>query len=346
MADPRAWILGTSGRDAGLIVFPGLVGVALAWLLREGSPAAHLYAFCAVVLIDSGHVYTTAWRTYLRKEERQSHPIYWVAPLLVLSGVALWVWLRIPYLWAFVVYATAFHHIRQFYGMLRWYQRLNGRRCAPSAFFLYALTLLPLLLFHVRPPGSIQELVYYTNQDLFFAPHSELFHAGMALYGLTACAWLVFELALWSRGVHEPNRCFAVLGPALLYAFCFLWGDSIEEVLFPLLLAHGIPYLAIMSLSLTRLNARVFSTMAKVASLMTLTIAVFGVLEWLYEEHVIEISNAYVDLPVRFGDGFLIMVYLTPLLLHFIFDAYIWTGRHREATVVYALPASGDPLRA
>jgi hypothetical protein len=334
MSKSGAWILGKSYLDSLLILFPGLAGAALSRGLAADSTAFLLYAFFAVTLIDSGHVYTTVWRTIFRREERRSHPIYWLAPLLVFTGAALWIWCRAPYLWTFVVYATVFHHITQFYGFLCWYQRLNTRTCWISRGLLYALLILPFLLLHVRSFPA-QKIILYADRDILFFPHSGLLHAGLIGYGLVAAAWLVFEVRLLLRGIHEWNRMLAILGPALLYAWCFLRGRSTEEIILPLLLAHGIPYMAVMGLSLTRLNPSRFGSMAVACGAVIATAAVFGSLEWLYEEYVVDVSNDYLWIPTSLGYGLLVGAYLVPTLCHYIFDGRIWKGRHREARLIY-----------
>ena len=346
MAIRRGWILGSFGWDAALILFPGLLAAAVVWLAPEGSVPSVWMAFAAIIFIDTGHQYVTLWRTIFRRQERTSHPIYWVTPFLILLGMTAWFWLRLPYAWAFVVYVTVYHHIRQYYGMLRWYERLNGRRRVASESFLYALSVLPFVLLHVRPLPAMGMRGLYTDQDLFLAPHPGLYRIGLVIYGAVVAAWLLYELALWRRGVREINRSLAVLAPAVVQGGCFLLGRSLATIVVPLLIAHGIPYLAIISLSLTRVDPRGFRTLAKAAAVVLASVVVFGLMEWVYEERWLVISNAYVHAPIAWLQGVLLAVYLVPPLSHYVFDAHIWTGKHREAKLVYALPGARDPIRA
>ena len=53
-----------------------------------------------------------------------------------------------------------------------------------------------------------------------------------------------------------------------------------------------------------------------------------------------DMTYNYVSNPaIRLVTGLLNALYLTPLFCHFVFDAYIWKSRHREAKLVFATGA-------
>lgn len=330
------WILGDEVADGALILFPGVLWAAAFPLLPEKSAAVGLLAFFAVAIVDAGHVYATLWRTYFRPEERSSSPIYWIAPLAVVAVVTGWFALGLPKVWSFVVYATLFHHFRQYYGMLRWYERLNGRTCRVSEGFLYLLLALPFALMHVRPEPALKDLMLYAKDDIFLAPNEAAWRTGLWLLAAVWAAWAAFEARLLARGVRELNRLLAVLAPAALSAWCFLKGKDAFSMILPLMIAHGVPYFAVVGLSLRRLDRRRFASTAWTLGLLAATAGGFGLLEWGLEEWALDINNAYVSSPIGFWNSLLLAAYLAPLLCHYILDGYIWTGRHREAKLVYA----------
>jgi hypothetical protein len=325
------WIFGKPLWDALLIFAPGLVGLALSASLPAVALRSGFYAFLALGFTDSGHVYSTVWRTWLNPAERRSSPRYWQVPLFFFMLILLWYKLNLPYMWAFVVYYNIYHHVKQFYGILRWYEKLNGRRCRVSHLFFNVLTWGPLLLYHFRP-GALG--VYYVEREMFLWPQAGIFAWGVKFYLGVLVAWLGFELSLWKRGVREQNRAFAIGLPAVIYSMCLLVFDRRETSLFPLLFAHGMTYLGILSLSLRRTRPTLFPSALKVAFVVLATAFFLGGFEDWFAENVVHF-NAH-EAWVSWAQAAAMSAVLTPPLCHFVFDAYIWRGDHREAAAVYA----------
>ena len=157
-------ILGKRWLDFALVFMPGLVAFfAFRWFHRV-SVAFVIGSFIAVHILDSGHSYTTALRVYRRAntDPRPSPRLkitYMVIPIVSFAVVTFWIYARVPGFWTMLLYFTLFHHTRQLYGILRWYQKLNRRFDAYSHLFLYAFVLLPAVLFHGRSgfPSAVAE---------------------------------------------------------------------------------------------------------------------------------------------------------------------------------------------
>ncbi|MCB9730691.1 MAG: hypothetical protein H6746_19630 [Deltaproteobacteria bacterium] len=334
------WILGSPARDLSAILLPGLAGLALASLLAADSRALVLGALVAAVVVDSGHVYLTAWRTVLRPAERRASRIYWGVPLAVVAAITLWLLLALPGLWTALVYLTVFHHVRQFYGVSRWYQKLAGRFDAPSGRWLYALTITPFLIFHVRPGVRIS---LFSGDDLLLHPHPGAWLLGLGLFAVLALAWLSREALLWRRGVREPGRVLSIAAPATLYALCFLVARTEATILVPLLLSHGIPYFALMGLSLRRLEPARYRTALGTVALLLLTAVVLGGAESWTEQNIITTETPnYARTGVSLAQALLTGLLLVPLLSHYIWDAFIWRGDHRDARTIYTSPRPAD----
>lgn len=331
-----AWILGSPAKDGALILFPGLLWAALFPFAPEESVLIGALAFFAVVIVDGGHVYATLWRTYFRGVERDSSPIYWQTPLAIVAVMTAWFAFGLPRAWSFVVYATLFHHFRQYYGMLRWYERLNSRACRISEFFLYALTITPFVLLHFRPEPALRDIMLYAHDDLFLTPDPRLWGIGLGVMAILWSAWAGFEASQFVDGKREWNRCLAIFAPAALAAYCFLWAKDAKAMILPLMINHGVPYFTVVALSLRRLEPRRYTALAWVAGMVVASAAGFALLETALERNVLTIDNAYVTYPLGFWNSLLLGLYLIPLLSHYVLDAYIWTGRHREARIVYA----------
>jgi len=325
------WIL-TSPRSEFLFLYlPGLLGLLFAILIPDLGESSLLYALIATALVDSGHVYTTAWRTLLSPAEFRSSKSYLILPLFFFFAFSAWYGLGAYGLWKFIVYATIFHHVRQLYGINKWYQSLNGRVDRNSDYFLYFLSVIPFLAYHFRPGVPAN---YYSQEDLFLFPFREVYLGFCVLFITGVIFWLVYEYKLFVKGIREPNRFVGVFFPAILYGQCFLLAQTLSQVLFPLLLSHGIAYMAILALSLERTQRDRFRSFWIALFVIVLTAAFFGGLESFWEEGQSEFTSG---LPL-FLRASLIGATLTPLFCHYAFDARIWKKGHREGALVFRKP--------
>jgi hypothetical protein len=323
------WIFGSWIKDALWLYIPGLVALLLAALLRPEQPtwAFLIFAFVAQAVLDSGHVYTTLWRTYLNPVERRRSYIYLWLPPVLFAVFFLWSWGEIPFLGAFVVYSTIFHNVRQFYGLSKWYQRLNGRYRPDSDHLLYFLCLVPVVMAHFR--SDIEWSSYYARADVVFWPQPELFNFCLYVYVVVALFWLLYEARLVWQNRDEWPRTLSVAFPAAIYGSAFLLGRTQSEILFPLVVSHGLAYLALVGLSVRRTGRpRVNSSLA--LGLVFITAIIAGSLEhW---------GESWVD----FSDpsmAFFVALVLTPLYCHYLFDAFLWKRSHPEAVLIYASAA-------
>ena len=323
------WILGSFKTEAMFFILPGLFAVAMAIAFPHIGDTSVLYGLLATALIDSGHVYTTFWRTFFHKEERQSSSLYWQIPLGIFLVFLTWYYFRIPHLWSFVVYSTLYHHVRQVYGFSKWYQVLNKRTDKISDYFLYDLSLGPIIIYHFRP-GAIGN--YYSTDDLFLFEHFEMFQSLLYVYALILVSWIMYEWKLWKSGTKEVNRVISVGLPAFIYGFSFFIGKSVSQILFPLLFLHGISYCGVMGQSLKRTRGGWFSSIAKSLGVVALTAIVFGLLESTLEGTIIGENRRLSGMVPAMVVG----LYLTPLYCHYLFDAIIWKQSHRESKLIFA----------
>lgn len=313
----------------GFIYLPGLLGVMIAIAFPHLGDTSFLYALLAMSLIDSGHVYTTNWRTYFHKKELLTSKRYVVFPILSFFFFFIWNFSEIKGLWKFVVYATLFHHVRQVYGLSKWYQSLNKRSDKISDLFLYSLSILPIVTYHFRP-GAIAQ--YYTVHDLFLFPNMAIVQGLMILFFLVLLAWIIYERRLWESGVKEINRVISVAYPTIIYSYCFFVGETVTQVLFPLLFIHGISYMGIMGIALKRSQKLKFSSFSKGIFVIIFTATIFGIFETWIEQNLIDLSNQ------NFLNSVLIGIYLTPLFCHYYFDSVIWKKDHRESKEILTAP--------
>jgi hypothetical protein len=323
------WIFNDLRKDSLWLYLPGLIALALSWSLpsTDSSVAFLIYAFLAKEFFDSGHVYTTLWRTYLNPVERARTRIYLYAPIVLFLFFFSWGFLQLPYLGALVVYATIYHNVRQFFGISKWYQRLNGKFRRYSDYFLYFNCWMPFLIAHFRMDFVWNS--YYSPQDIFRWPNEQIFQVLMVIYFAGILAWLGYEISI-ARKHPEWNRILAIAFPSLLYGIAFIRGRTAMEMIFPLVVAHGVGYFALMSFALNKTQERFFN-FRKAVVLILVTALFFGVLEAYYED-LLDLSTPAVSGTM----AFLIAIYLTPLFCHYYFDSFLWKAQHPDAKSIYS----------
>lgn len=320
------WILGKARLEFLLLYLPGLISIFLAILFPHLGDESIIYALLATAIIDSGHVYTTSWRTFLHPEELKSSKIYFILPGILFFIFFLWHNSGMKGLWSFVVYATLFHHVRQVYGFSKWYQGLNKRQDKTSDYFLYSLCIFPMIAYHFREgvPGN-----YYSDTDLFLTPNNTVLKVSYIIYAGILAGWIVREMRLWKEGTREINRLLSVGFPALVYGYCFFVARTFSQVLFPLLFIHGVPYIAVLGQSLYRTRKNRFRNFSMALLIVSFTAVIFGLGESWFESNVISSAD-----PINYLTSFLVGVWLTPLFCHYLFDAIIWKRSHRESALV------------
>jgi hypothetical protein len=220
-----------------------------------------------------------------------------------------------------VVYFTLYHNIRQLYGVSKWYQKINKSFDKVSDYFLYAFCIIPIIAFHFR--GDVTLPKYYNV--------SEMIHSNPLFYNITL---LTFSLLILAYALKEiinyyknkrldTARVLATVFPGLIYTAAFLFSNTIVEVLFPLVVSHGLTYLILIDYSLEKTS----STYTKRTFMIILGLAIIlGSTEFFAEELFYDVTD-----PTK---AFATSLFLTPLFCHYIFDAFLWTKDHPESKLI------------
>lgn len=321
------WIFGNFRTDFFWLCLPGLVGVVIGHGLTpvKGSFGFLLFAFFAKGFLDSGHVYTTLWRTFFHRPERSRLSVYWILPPILFLIFTTWIYFGGVFLAAFVIYSTTFHNIRQFYGISRWYQKLNGRMNIISDYFLYSNCLLPFIVFHFMHLNT-SDYLYYSGEAQVFYPDFwwEFFFSWV--YAFNLMAWAGFEIFAARKGI-QWNRVLSVATPSLIYGTSFLLPSSEASTIFPLVMSHGASYFALNSLAMNKTQPR-FPTLKSALLVVAITALIFGTLEFILDDAVTNITKP--------ENALLGGLFLTPAFCHYIFDMWLWKKSHPESRLVYS----------
>lgn len=330
------WIFGSFRKDALFLVVPGLIALTIerAHVLQGD----FLWYLLVAGFADSGHIYTTVWRTWFHPAERQRSIASWAVPLGVAATFFTWSALKLPFMWSFVIYATIHHNWKQYYGVTRWYETINRHAVRWSGFFSKALMITPVIAYHFR---STSVDGFYSDGDLFLYPNNTLLTLTTFVYAGLVAAWIFCEVRNYRQGYREWNRMLSIALSSSLYFGAFFFGRTEMEVLFPPVFGHGIGYMAMMTLATQRTRPKYFSKFAKGFAVIAGTAASFGLFEFFVERKFINFaptSNSALE-------ALIIGLYLVPLFSHFIYDRYLWKRAHWEARLVYGIgahkPAAG-----
>lgn len=331
------WIFGSATRDALWLVFPGVFCIAFIYAGAQNYEPFVLALFFASGAVDLGHVYSTAWRTWFNAAELKSSRRYWLLPAVLIALCVLGSQSQSFWFWSALVYFTLFHNIRQFYGILKWYQFLDRSKTQKDRLavpLLYALTLIPMIGFHFRPNVNFE---MYVPNAIWHFPNALLLQMSFVAYAL-AFVLLTFWVA---RGIKQrslrPPIALAVITPTAIYGFAGFVGTNYLECFAPLVLAHGIAYYGLMHLSLQRITRasaqRNGSTWLYIKLIGSLVAG--GVIATAFENGLFD---SLIQAPGSMTSALLTIIFVVPLLCHYTFDAFIWKHSHREAKIIYQRP--------
>jgi len=321
------WILGSFKKDLSVFHLSGIFVLICYLIFKENTLFLAIWSFIFFQIVDVGHNYITFWRTLFKKGNDPEIRFYWMSFGGSFLFISTWLFLGIPYYWTFALYFIVYHHIRQFYGVNRWYQRLNNRYCKRSNYFLYLLTAFPFLVFHFRkfPPNPD------ANRQLFTYPSETLFNLGMIFCFYIFILWIIHEIKLYRQGIREMNRFLSIAIPAILHLFCFLFAPNYLSIFFPLLTIHGLTYFAIMGKSLKALNPK--KSLGYIIFIVGLSLIAFGISDYLYKGLVVRRLLAYGNSQnVLFT--LLLALTGTASLFHCFIDGFIWKRKNHDAKVI------------
>ena len=313
------WIFGSLKSDFLWLYAPGLLGIFACFFVREDTSISFfLLSYVVYGILDDGHVYATVWRTYLNPNERVRS--LRMTPFFILLGGFFYLCMRwnifIPFIATPIVYFRIFHTVRQFYGISKWNQQLNGVQRKSSDNFLYLLCFLPVLA--GAKPHELEFLsAYLSGQEI-----QNLRTALFFLYFCVITCWLVYEARIWKEA-KELNRLLSVAGPAAIFGISFTVGASKLVAGFPLSLGHGAAYFGLTYFAMNRTGYQILKT--RWGKLTVFALPIFlGTISFLMVYHS--------EMLLQFGA----ILSSTTFCAHQYFDTYLWKRNHPEAKLIYA----------
>jgi hypothetical protein len=326
VTNKNQWIFKDLKSEFLWLYLPGILGLALCSLIPEGpNKAYYFFGFLTLGVIDNGHVFSTVWRTYFNPSERVRSRMYLWAPIaFTLFFLVMYAKLSLFVFMVTVVnYARVYHALRQFFGISKWHQRINGTIRQTSDRFFYLLCLVPILIGSTRSEPEWQAL------PIYHFPNPVLHSALSAAYAVIVLAWIVYEIGVWRKS-RELNRVMFLAYSGFIFSFGYLGTPSAAYSAFPAIIAHGVGYFGLTNIALRRTGSPLISRSWSPFALFLLPAIVGSV--------VFGMTYMFPSIPLVTLIGTALGA--SAFFCHQLFDSFIWKGKHPEATQIYRIDSS------
>lgn len=202
-----------------------------------------------VLLIDWAHIFAQWHRIYYNPlESRLAKWIYPASYLALIPLVALYVhYVDLRHLDVLLVYFVIYHFIKQQFGFIRIYSKIDGRKTplesrAETA-FIYLSMWTPVIYWHINFPKKD----FYWSVNFLKLPYIEsIFYLVATLYALSAGFYVWTELRRWKKNsvINIPKN-LAVLAGALGWGSISLFPEISVLIMFTVVLTHDVSYTAL-----------------------------------------------------------------------------------------------------
>ena len=248
MDAPRRWLHSPSFDLAWFAGPPLLAALAVLLIPALRAPETPLWGWLVfVVFIDVGHVYASLYRTYLDPGEfARRRGLYLGVPAACWAAGALLYGFSALTFWRALAYLAVFHFVRQQYGFMRAYSRLEGpksrweERLEEAA--IYATMLYPLVYWHSDPS---RRFWWFVQGDFVRLNHVAGPWAGR-VYAVVLAAFAARQIQRARAGFPVSAGKLAVVGSTAAAWYVGIVATN-SDFAFTLtnVVAHGVPYYAL-----------------------------------------------------------------------------------------------------
>lgn len=272
------------------------------------------FVLVTIYFLDGGHVYSTLLEVLGDPEEVRKKYVW----IVLFASFFLNFFVHFfftDYFFYYIFYFTIYHNMRQGLGVTFLYRLGEKRAISLVKWGYYFLTMVPFILFHMKPPmaeGKLGEaiLMPFNLYEVFSAQSLETaYRMGIFIYVIGAVA--IAGVLIYQKNIRG---FLSMLFFTMVYAYAFLISDNEMKSYALLIFSHAIPYYFLMEKRLGITHKLNF--MQKYAWLFLLVIfAVGGVLDY-YQSDIVSLFEPL--------DSLAMALLTTPLISHFIYDAIIW----------------------
>lgn len=316
-------------KDFLLFFFPSLftcvcLFLASYWEAPEKGFLLAILLFILIYVLDIGHTYTTA----VRLLPFSKHAKYFSLAGLIFVINLLLLFTRPSLLFQIYVYATFFHHVRQYWGLTAWYQKLYGRSDRRNFIFSQILPVFPFLSYHFDIRTKTPEY-FQKGVEFFHYPSESLYAFNLIFFIVFLVCYFSYEWTSYRKHSFEVFRVLSITIPTLTHIFSFMIFNFSELALLPLLVGHSITYYLILSYSMN-VNFAQKSKIPWVGILLFVAV-LMGTFHFSLDS--LAASNSLH--PESFAFKFLIAFLALPALWHYVVDSFVWKTSNKEAKRMY-----------
>lgn len=337
----RMWLFSAS-TDLSIFLGSALLSLIALWI---GNRMGVLYSDTpdwawvpAVLLIDVAHVYSTAFRVYLDKEELTTRPwLYGLVPIIgFVLGVALYSEGEQVF-WRVLAYLAVFHFIRQQYGWVALYRARCGEIDRTGYWIdtitVYAATIYPLIYWHTHLP---RKFWWFLKGDFITLP-------GLLERGLNNVAtplyWAIMICYL-SRVIYRYlvykelflGKDIVIVTTAICWYIGIVGFNSDYAFTVTNVIIHGVPYLALVywygrQRSQDMESAGVYRIFKHGPYLFLAMLWALAYVEELFWDRGVWQDRSWLfGMPWELGywKMFLVPLLALPQLTHYVLDGFIW----------------------
>jgi hypothetical protein len=200
-----------------------------------------------VLIIDWAHIFAQWHRIYCNPlETKKAKWIYPVSYLALIPLIALYFQLsQIWHVETFLIYFVIFHFIKQHYGFIRIYSKIDGAKTkfesTTESAFIYLCMWTPVLYWHIDFPKKN----FYWFENFIKNPVTQsLFYPAIAAYVFCLVAYVVAEVKRSKRNqvINWPKN-IALSASALGWGLIAFMIKSPILIFFTVVLTHDISYI-------------------------------------------------------------------------------------------------------
>jgi hypothetical protein len=287
-----------------------------------------------VLCIDVSHVYSTLFRLYWDKSTFKKYKrLLIVIPVIgFLVGFSLHLYDSLLF-WRILAYIAVYHFIRQQYGFLRLYSRYetyNKLHKLIDTIAIYAATIYPLAYWHFN---ATNKLAWFVKGDFIKIDEPHILPILTVAYFLIIVSYVIKEIivSIKNKAFNFPKNLI-VTGTFLSWYFGIVAFQA--DLIFTLLnvVAHGIPYMALIWIHGQKKSATAFKFNLKGISIFILVLIVLAYVEenlWdslVWKDHAEIFPLLSTESPVNNTTllSIVVSILVLPQITHYVLDGFIW----------------------
>lgn len=317
MRPTPSWIFGSVRKDFLFLYMSSFIGYIA--IVFEGSLQTAAIVLAIAGFFEAVHIYSTSWRIYFNPVEFKRNWLYWGYPVIFFTTFCAWFYFNIPHLVLVNFFVTFYHNYRQFYGINKWYQKINQDNDRLFDYAIYAVIVPPSILLVAR--GG---LFPFLPASLVASAHS-IYSILIALI----FSWEIYQFAFKNAKVY---RLFVLTLGLIIYGINMVT-DNAPIAIAQLAFSHSIAYMGIMALTTQRLNLMPSKSFLVSVSIITITSIL---LLYIFRDFLTLGVKQVFSLKEETALIFYMIFHNTWGYSHYFIDAYLWRGKHPDAKTVYS----------